>query len=344
MARRGRGGPEGSRPSVQDVARVAGVAVGTVSNVLNFPEKVSASTRRKVEDAITQLGFVRNFAARTLAAGTTDTVGLVVVDIGNSLFVDIARGAEVAAAASGLKLLLANADVDQARQDAYLQLFDQAQAAGVLLAPLDGPLDVAHAVQRRGCPIVLVNAPARVPGMCCVAVDERLGGRLATQHLIDQGSRRLAYLGGPLDLHAISERFDGARQTAREASIELALVETRGLTIRDGRAAGRDVLGRSPRVDGVLCASDPLAVGVIQAASEAGITVPDELVVIGYDDNHFASESAIPVSTVAQPGRRMGEAAARLLLDEIRNAGEHHHRSVVLEPQLIARHSSQRRR
>ena len=148
----------------------------------------------------------------------------------------------------------------------------------------------------------------------------------------------MAFVGGPLRLPAISERLVGARKAAPG----LTLVETPGLTIRAGRAAGHDLLRRGPRVDAVVCASDPLAVGVIQAATEAGVAVPDDLLVIGYDDNHFASESAIPVSTVAQPGRRMGETATRLLLDEIRGSATHQHRTVVLEPRLIPRRSSQR--
>ncbi|MBG0566503.1 LacI family DNA-binding transcriptional regulator [Actinoplanes aureus] len=344
-ARRGRrAAQEGARPSVQDVAKLAGVAVGTVSNVLNNPDRVTEFTRRKVEAAIAELGFVRNFAARTLVAGTTNTVGLVLVDIGNSLFVDIARGAEAATAASGLKLLLANSDVDQAKQDAYLELFDQAQTAGLLLAPLDGPLDAARAIARRGRPIVVVNAPAADPDMCCVAVDEQLGGYLAAHHLIAQGARRLAFVGGPLHLHAIRDRLDGARQAATEASLDLTVIETHALNVRDGRTAGGNLLRQSRRVDGIVCASDPLAVGVINAAAERGVGVPDDLVVVGYDNNHLASESLIPISTIAQPGLRMGEVATQLLLEETQNDPDHRHQTVVLEPHLIARRSSQRRR
>jgi hypothetical protein len=115
---------------IQDVARHAGVAIGTVSNVLNYPDKVAEGTRLRVEAAIAELGFVRNSAARTLASRRTDTGGLVVVDIGNSLFVDIARGSEAATSRAGLKLLLANSDVDRIKQDNYLELFDEARVAG----------------------------------------------------------------------------------------------------------------------------------------------------------------------------------------------------------------------
>ena len=137
-------------PRIQDVARHAGVAIGTVSNVLNNPEKVTDQTRLKVEAAIAELGFVRNSAARALAARRTDTVGLILIDIGNSLFVDIARGAESAASQAQLKLLLANSDSTRSKQDNYLELFDQARVAGVLLTPLEEPLDIAHSFLATG--------------------------------------------------------------------------------------------------------------------------------------------------------------------------------------------------
>ena len=146
-----------SSPRIEDVARRAGVAIGTVSNVLNNPDLVAEHTRLKVEAAIAELGFVRNSAARTLAARRTDTVGLVLTNIGNSLFVDIARGAESAAGHGQLKLLLANSDSEAAKQNSYLELFDEARVAGVILAPMDGPLDSALAVQSHGRPVVLVN-------------------------------------------------------------------------------------------------------------------------------------------------------------------------------------------
>jgi LacI family transcriptional regulator len=328
-------------PRIQDVARRAGVAIGTVSNVLNSPEKVTEQTRLRVQAAIAELGFVRNSAARTLAAKKTDTVGLVLVDIGNSLFVDIARGVEAATTRARLKLLLANSDVDRIKQDNYLALFDEARVAGVLLAPLDGSLEAAHAVQAHGRPVVLVNAPAAEAGMCSVMVNEELGGYLAASHLLDQGARRLGYLAGFLKLKAVSERLIGIKRAVGERDARLLIFEGAGLQIAHGRELGRNVL-RAERLDGVVCPSDPLAIGVIQAATELGIRVPEDLVVIGYDDNHFASESSIPVSTVSKHGREMGEAAAQLLLAEMEERTSHDHRAVVLDPDLISRRSTQR--
>jgi LacI family transcriptional regulator, galactose operon repressor len=330
-----------SGPRIQDVARRAGVAIGTVSNVLNNPELVSEQTRVKVEAAIAELGFVRNSAARALAARRTDTVGLVLTDIGNSFFVDIARGAESATAQAQLKLLLANSDADETKQNSYLELFDEARVAGVILAPLDRPLDTALSVHRHGRPVVLVNAPAAEPHLCSVMVNEELGGYLAASHLLDQGARRLVYLAGYPHLHAISGRLAGVRKAVSAAGASLRVVEAPNLKIGSGRTLGQQIL-QSEVIDGVVCPSDPLAIGVIQAATDLGIHVPDELIVIGYDDDHFASESTIPVSTVSQPARQMGELAVELLREEIRRPPDHRHRTLMLDPHVVPRRSTLR--
>jgi LacI family transcriptional regulator len=333
--------PRPSGPRIQDVARRAGVAIGTVSNVLNKPDLVTEHTRLKVEAAIAELGFVRNSAARALAARRTDTVGLVLIDIGNSLFVDIARGAESAAGQAQLKLLLANSDSTRTKQDNYLELFDQARVAGVLLTPLEEPLDVAHAVLGHGRPVVLVIASSADPLTCSVMVNEELGGYLAATHLLHEGARKLVFLAGFPELQLIRRRLAGVERAVAEAGASLGVVEAPNLQIGTGRDVGRQVL-QSQSVDGVVCPSDLLAVGVIQAATDLGIRVPDELIVVGYDDNHFASESSIPVSTVSLPGYRMGELAIELLLEEIHQGSGHVHRTVMLDPHLIPRRSTLR--
>jgi LacI family transcriptional regulator len=330
-----------SNPRIQDVARRAGVAIGTVSNVLNNPEIVTEQTRLKVEAAIEELGFVRNSAARALAARRTDTVGLVLIDIGNSLFVDIARGAESAAGEAQLKLLLANSDSTLANQDSYLELFDQARVAGILLTPLEEPLDAAHAVIGHGRPVVLVIASSPDPHTCSVMVNEELGGYLAATHLLHGGARRLVFIAGCPELRLIRRRLAGVERAVAEAGVSLEVVEAPNLEIATGRDVGRQVL-LSQSVDGVVCPSDLIAVGVIQAATDLGIRVPEKLTVVGYDDNHFASESSIPVSTVSLPGYRMGEMAIELLLEEIRQGSDHMHRTVTLDPHLIARSSTLR--
>jgi LacI family transcriptional regulator len=331
-------------PSMADVARHAGVALGTVSNVINNPAKVAEGTRLRVLESIAALGFVRNNLARSLAAGSANTLGFVIVDIGNSLFVDIARGAQKAVEERDMKLLLANSDVDLASQDAYLDLFDEARVSGILLAPLDAPLDGAAKVRSHGRAVVLVNWPGEPGESCGVVVDEELGGYLATRHLLDSGRSRLLFAGGPLTLHAVEQRYAGARRAVEEAggAATLELLETDRLTVPAGLGVGHEIAGRpaDERPDGIFASADALASGCVQALIYGGINVPGDIAVIGYDNNHFAADSVVPISTIGQPGIEMGRIAAGLLLEETHPSEPHRHRTVVTVPSLIVRAST----
>jgi LacI family transcriptional regulator len=326
-----------------DVARHAGVALGTVSNVLNNPEKVRDGTRRKVLASIAELGFVRNDAARSLAAGTSNTIGIVLADLSNSFFVDIARGAEATVRQHGMNLLIANSDVDLAKQSTNISLFEESRVAGVLLAPLDSAFARRAHSLLRSTPLVLVNYASETGSYSGVVADEFHGGYEAARHLISLGRRRLVFLGGPLMLTAVAQRLAGARAAA-EASpgVTLEHIETRALNMSHGRQAGQEVLARGPGTfDGVVAASDLLAVGAIQVLDGSpGFEVPADLAFVGYDNNHFASESTIPVSTISQHGEEMGRVAAQLLIDEIHGGQSTAKRTVIIKPDLMPRRSS----
>lgn len=337
--------PDGGRPRpvMADVARHAGVALGTVSNVLNNPSIVAPATRARVLEAIDELGFVRNNAARSLVTGRADTVGFVVVDVGNSFFVDLARGVEEALDERGIRLLLANSDVDLGKQDAYISLFEETKVSGILLAPLDAPLDAARATRSRGVPVVYVNWPGD-GDTCGVVVDEELGGYLAASHLLASGRRRLAFAGGPFTLSAVAQRHQGAQRAVEEfPDASLEVIETHSLTVRGGYELGRQLLERpaEQRPDGLFAAADALASGAMQVMLLGGMHIPTDLALIGYDNNHFAHDSAIPITSVGQPGKEMGAIAARILVDEIFDVAGHAHETVTLRPTLFERASSQ---
>ena len=318
--------------------------MGTVSNTLNNPEKVSESTRRRVLASIAQLGFVRNDAARSLAAGSSSTVGLVVADLGNSLFVDIARGAEEVMRRRGMSVLIANSDIDPQKEISNLELFEQARVAGIMFAPLDTPLVQSAKLPLHSTPTVLVNFRSLSDDYAGVVVDERHGGEMAARHLLNAGRRRLIFAGGPFFLGAVSERYDGALKAVADVpGASLDLIKTNGLKYRHGREAAAQIIERGEgRIDGVICASDLVAIGLMQAMNgRQGFLVPADIAVTGYDNNHFAAETTIPVTTVSQPGEEMGRVAADLLLEKIAEpTGKS--RTVVLEPTLIPRASSYR--
>ena len=325
-----------------DVAAHAGVAIGTVSNTLNNPSKVRESTRRKVLASIAELGFVRNDAARSLAVGSSTSVGLVLADLGNSFFVDIARGVERVMRRRGMDVLIVNTDVEPTREVHNLELLERSRVAGIILAPLDTQFVQSAVLPTRSTPTVLVNYESPTLAHPGVIVDERHGGVLATEHVMALGRRRLLFVGGPLFLSAVRDRWAGVQSAVSSApDVTVELEETRGLNIRHGREVAKRILERGAGTyDAIIAASDLVAIGLVQVLNEVpGFRVPQDIAVTGYDNNHFASESAIPISTVAQPGDEMGAVAADLLLEKIEKPTTKS-RTVTLEPRFIARASS----
>ncbi|ODU72814.1 MAG: LacI family transcriptional regulator, partial [Microbacterium sp. SCN 71-21] len=217
--------------SVRDVAEAAGVSVGTVSNVLNRPDKVSAETVARVHRAIDLLGFVRNDAARQLRAGRSRSIGLVVLDMRNPFFTEVARGAEERASTDDLTVLMANSDEKQDREDRHVELFEEQRVFGMLVTPVYDSVPKLRAVRDRGTPTVLVDRESRDGSFASVAVDDLAGGTLAASHLLDVGRRRLMFVGGPVSIRQVADRLEGAQgAVAAHGGASLEFVGTRALT------------------------------------------------------------------------------------------------------------------
>lgn len=326
--------------SIKDVAAAASVSVGTVSNVLNRRDKVSPATVERVQAAIDELGFVRNDAARQLRAGRSRSIGLIVLDSANPFFAEVARGAEERAAAAGISVLLGNSDQDSAREGAYLDLFREQRVNGVLLTPHD--LNAAILTDA-GIPLVLVDGELPGGEVPSVAVDDIEGGQLAVAHLLAQGRRRIAFVGGPLSIRQVADRLEGAHRALSEVSgATLEVIELDALTVLRGREAGEAIASRvaDERPDAVFCANDLLAVGVLQGtAILGGIRVPQDLALIGYDDIDFAQSTVVPLSSVRQPAREIGASAVDLLFDALADPTSPP-RHVRFRPELVVRAST----
>jgi DNA-binding LacI/PurR family transcriptional regulator len=330
--------------SVREVAAAAGVSVGTVSNVLNRPEKVAADTVARVQAAIESLGFVRNDAARQLRAGRSRSIGLVVLDVGNPFFTDVARGAEARAAAAGLTVLLGNSDETDARESAYLDLFEEQRVHGVLISPIGDSGEQLRRLRLRGTPTVLVDRQSEDKSFSSVAVDDVAGGYLAASHLIATGGTRLAFVGGPAALRQVADRMNGARRACAEhPGVSLEIIETASLSVLEGRAAGETICARpaSERPDAVFAANDLVALGVLQAVTMLGdVRVPADLALIGYDDIAFASAAVVPLSSIRQPSALIGSTAVELLLREAAAEPGFAPEQVVFQPELVVRQST----
>ena len=330
--------------SIRDVAQHAGVSVGTVSNVLNRPGEVSAESIRRVHEAIEALGYVRNDAARKLRAGVSTTVGFVVLDGQNPFFGDVVRGAEDEASGQGIAILYGNTDEDPKRERMYLDLFEEQQVRGVLISPYGDINPRLERLRSRGIPAVLVDRFSGDGRFSSVSVDSVNGGRMAVEHLIATGRRRIAFVGGPFDIRQVNDRLAGARAAAENAAehVDLEVVATDALTVADGAAAGARIIAR-PRADwpdAIFAANDLLALGLLQALIVDGrMLVPDEIALIGFDDNACAAAAAVPLSSMRQPSRMIGRTALRILLEETADP-ELIPRQTVFQPELIVRAST----
>ncbi|WP_193726471.1 LacI family DNA-binding transcriptional regulator [Protaetiibacter intestinalis] len=330
--------------SIRDVAREAGVSVGTVSNVLNKPDEVSADSIARVQSAIDKLGYIRNDAARRLRAGVSSTVGFIVLDGRNPFINEVVRGAEDEASRHGIAILVGNTDEDPAREEMYLDLFAEQQVRGVLISPYG---DITRRLQRlreREVPVVLVDRMNPEGRFSAVATDSVSGGRMAAEHLLAQGRRRLAFVGGPFDMRQARDRLDGARWAVEnsDAGATLEVVTTTALSVEEGIAAGRRIMDRQPaqRPDAVFAGNDLVALGLLQSLSTGGsLLVPQQIALIGFDDISFAAAAAVPISSMRQPARAIGQTALRILLEEAADATLIP-RQTVFRPELVARASS----
>lgn len=329
--------------SVKDVAVAAGVSLGTVSNVLNRPERVSVATRARVEKAMADLGFVRNESARSLRAGKTHTLAYVMLDAGNPFFTDVAHGIELAAEADGLSLFLCNSDNRSEREAKHLEHLQERRIQGILITPVDPESSLLDEIAARTA-LVIVDRARKASDFCTVAVDDHLGGQLAVEHLIDQGHHRVAFVGGPLSIGQVTDRYEGARAAWEEAGLpadDLILLPCSSLTVAEGRAAGEQIVGipHRRRPTAAFCANDLLALGLLQQSIASGRSVPGDLAIVGYDDIEFAAAAAVPLTSVRQPRHELGTRAAELVVDESTNP-LHEHQQVVFTPTLVARAST----
>jgi LacI family transcriptional regulator len=329
--------------SVRDVALHAGVSVGTVSNVLNHPDKVLPDTVTRVQASIAALGFIRNDAARQLRAGRSKSVGLVVLDVRNPFFTDLARGAEDRAADSGLSVILGNSDESESRESTYLDLFEEQRVHGVLISPYGEITARLMRLRERGIPAVLVDRSGDDGGFSSVSVDDVAGGRLAVEHLLAQGRTRIAFVAGSLGIRQVIDRLAGARAAIdAHPGATLETVGIEALTVLAGRAAGESIARRSPeqRPDGIFAANDLVAMGVLQALVMQGdVRVPEQIALVGYDDIDFAAAAVVPLTSVRQPSREIGSTAVEILLEEAADPTLPP-RQIVFQPELVVRAST----
>jgi LacI family transcriptional regulator, galactose operon repressor len=309
----------GRAPTIRDVAVRAGVSHQTVSRVVNATSNVAPATRARVLTAIEELGYVPNPIARGLISNRIHSIGVVTEVISDYFFSHMVAGVEAEARRRGYYLMIGSVE----RGDdgsGYLRLMLERRVEGLLLARPSVPLRSDHllAAQRAGVPLVLVGS-SRVPEAVIVDVDNIQGGYDATRHLLEHGHRRIATITGPEEWPSAAARLGGYRKALEEFGVVGgALQESAGgWGVESGKAAAARLLSRGAEFTALFAQSDLIALGAIARLRQAGLRVPDDVSVAGYDDLPVASVVEPPLTTVHQPMQEVGAVAARLLLDRL---------------------------
>ncbi len=325
---------------IRDVAALANVSPATVSRVLNKSGYVKKETCQRVLEAIRELNYVPSGVARSMVSGTTRTIGLVLPDITNPYFPALARGVEDAASAQGYLITLCNTDNNPETEAMYLDMLREKCVDGLVYVSTSSRVDHVQKLAQT-MPIVWVDRPPVGVEGDVVAGDDFLGGYLATRHLVSVGHKNVGFISGPPELITSMERKRGFSLALKEAGIvpDERLIAVGNFTFESGRQGMADILSKA-QPTAVFAANDLMALGAMEVIFEAGLKVPQDIALVGYDDIVFARLARPALTTIEQPSYLIGLTACEVILDRIARR-ELPVQKKLFKPNLIVRASSQ---
>lgn len=331
-----------SNPTVDDVAKLAGVSTATVSRCLNNPEKVLVATRKKVQVAVDELGYTPNFGGRYLASNRSRTMGAVIPTMENAIFARGIQAFQEVLANSGITLLISTSGYDPQLEFENIQALVSQGAEGLLLIGTARPKKTYEFLKLRNIPHVIAWNHRRNGEHLYVGFDNHFAMRELTNTVLNMGHYRIAIIAGPtVNNDRIEDRLSGAQDAIKKAtgaSLIIKFSHSNSSPILAGQAF-EELMALEIRPTVIMCSNDALAVGAIMRARDMGINVPDDISITGFDDIDVAEIVTPSLTTVHVPHRRMGQAAAELLLS-IR-AGKTDQKSIKLETRVVLRHSLQ---
>ncbi|WP_145317309.1 LacI family DNA-binding transcriptional regulator [Paenibacillus xylanexedens] len=301
--------------TIKDVAQLAGVSVATVSRVINDRGYVHADTRKKVEDAVKALNFSPNEVARSLYKRKSKLIGLLLPDIANPYFPQLARGVEDRMQEQDYRLIFGNSDEDERKEQDYIQTFIQNNVVGVISST-----NYPHSPIYENLKIPVVFLDRTSLDRPSVYADGREGGRLAAREIINRGSRRITVMQGPSQIRPAQDRFEGSIEIIREAGLDYRVIQTTSFSINEASKWAEELFRKYADTDGVIASNDIAAMAVLHEASRIGRKVPDDVQVIGFDDIPMSSLLSPALSTIHQPAYEMGREAAGLLIQLVEQA------------------------
>jgi len=329
--------------TMKRIAADLGVSITTVSKVLNNHADIGPATRAKVLARVDELGYRPNAVARSLSLRRTHTLGVVIPDLMHSFFVEIVAGIESVASARGYGLLLCSSSENPRKERSELELLRARQVDGIVIASVHGTSnsELLQRIAGHGGALVMIDRDDH-PRVRChrVLTDDDLVGRMATEHLLAQGRRRIAHIAGPALTHA-RRRESGYLAALGDAGIEppSSWIARGGFMDADGYRAMQALLEVNPRIDAVFAANDPAAIGAMQAIWEAGLTIPDDIAVVGAGDIAHGGLLRVPLTTIGWEKEELGRRAAELIIEQIAGLEDVVFRRVIVPPRVVVRGS-----
>jgi LacI family transcriptional regulator/LacI family repressor for deo operon, udp, cdd, tsx, nupC, and nupG len=307
--------------SLTDVARHAKVSIATVSRVINNSEKVRPDTRAVVHESMAMLGFKPNRVARRLRqrGGMRHLLGLIIPDIQNPFYAEMARGVEDVAYANKFAVMLCNSDENLAKEEFYLDVLRSESVDGIILPPINESDPVVHKLIDAGIPVVTVDRSLAKRSVDKVEVDNRRGAREAVEYLIQRGHRRIGLITGRVDVSTSRERrlgFDDA-MAAHKLPVQAKYIRGGDFKQASGRALAEELLGLSPAPTAFFVLNNLMTVGALEAIHRRRLKIPGDVAIIGFDDLPWAEALDPPLTVVRQPAYEVGQAAAELLLKRL---------------------------
>ncbi len=326
--------------SLRDIAKKAGVSVGTASNVLNRPGIVAPETAKRVHQVIEELGYNPNGYVKQMSAGHSRTLGLVVPNVSNPFFAEVARGVEDAAAQKNYAVFICNSGESNQREERFMSVLIEQMVKGVLITPTSLKPGHIKMLKERGISVTLIDAAGKTSTECSVSVNDIRGGEIAIEHLASLHHTDIAWVCGPTTIPQAADRSKGVAAAAKSHKLKISTITTATMTFAAGEEAVEQFLALENRPTAIFCANDLLALGMMRGLLARGIRIPDEVSLIGYDDIEFAPSAAVPLTSIAQPAYQLGTVAAQLLLSECEGIETHAHQEVNFQPELVVREST----
>ncbi|KIL41274.1 transcriptional regulator [Gordoniibacillus kamchatkensis] len=330
------------KATIYDVAKEAGVSIATVSNAINGKGKISKKRREEIFKIMERLQYQPSVIASALTGKKTFTLGLLIPDISNPFFAEIARAIEDEAHQSGYSVIICSTDNKDERVERYIALLESKSVDGIIIGTGIDNMDILSQLQSRSVPLAMIAREASSLAVDTVVADDFVGGVLAAEHLVSLGHKRLAVLSENLKVSSSRERIRGFRQGLADVGVSfddnsIVICEYK---VEEGKRGALELLQRGgERPTAIFCCNDLLAIGAIQAAKEAGVRVPEDLSIVGFDDTILATVTDPPLTTVAQPMEHMGKLVFKLILGHLQNKDSIRQR-IVLRPELTIRQST----